>query len=73
MTIRFEGDVNKAKAAAERLKKIPNVLDHLASNPVAVLAEFGVDIDDKTAKAIQEKVKNRPIPDSPASVVHIDL
>ena len=66
---------SELKALNDFAANDPSALEKLAANPQAVLAEFGLDIDEATSAALAQNLEARKALDTSAqaSVVHIDV
>jgi hypothetical protein len=73
MKVHFEGDADRLRTMGEQVMANPGLLDDLADNPKSFLGQFGVDIDDETARAIQTQTQREKRPSLPAGSVHVDL
>jgi hypothetical protein len=73
MRVHFEGDTDHLRTMGEQVMANPGMLDDLASNPKSFLGQFGLDIDDATARAIQMQTQREKRPSLPAGTIHVDL
>jgi hypothetical protein len=73
MRVHFEGDTDRLRTMGEQVMANPGMLDDLASNPKSFLGQFGLDIDDATARAIQMQTQREKRPSLPAGTIHVDL
>jgi hypothetical protein len=73
MRVHFEGDTDRMRTMGEQLMANPTMLDALVKNPKTFLDQFGLEIDNETARAIQLQTEREKRPSLPASAVHIDL
>jgi hypothetical protein len=72
-TVTFAGDSESLKRTMDFYRGNPQALDRLADDPAAVMAQFGVAIDDETAKAIKANAQDRAATPAPqASIIHAD-
>jgi hypothetical protein len=73
MRVHFGGDTDRLRTMGEQVMANPGMLDDLANNPKSFLRQFGLDIDDETARAIQMQTQREKQPSLPAGSVHVDL
>jgi hypothetical protein len=73
MRVHFGGDTDRLRTMGEQVISNPGMLDDLANNPKSFLSQFGLDIDDETARAIQMQTQREKQPSLPAGSVHVDL
>jgi hypothetical protein len=73
MRVHFGGDADRLRTMGKQVRANPGILDDLASNPKSFLGQFGLDIDDETARAIQMQTQRERRPSLPAGSVHVDL
>lgn len=70
----LDADVETLELAGERLRSNPDILESLASDPRAVLAELGLSADADTANALGIYAGiSRSNANVQASAVHIDV
>ena len=73
MRVQFEGDSDRLRTMGQQLMANPRMLDGLADNPKTFLDQFGLDVDDETARAIKLQTQRERRPSLPASAIHIDV
>lgn len=73
MRVHFGGDTDRLRTMGKQVMANPGILDDLASNPKSFLGQFGLAIDDETARAIQMQTQRERRPSLPAGSIHVDL
>jgi len=73
MRVHFEGNTDRLRTMGEQVMANPGILDDLVNNPKSFMGQFGLDIDDETARAIQLQTQREKRPSLPAGSVHVDL